>query len=504
MFTVPCNIGNIRIEKAMLDLGASINVMSRSIYNMLNLGPLKETDIIIQLLDRSNAYPDGILEDILVQVDKLVFPADFYVLDMEEDHSANSPPILLGRPFFRTSRTKIDVYSGTLTMEFDGDIIRFNIYDAMKYPNESHSVFVVDVIDSLMHHTFELTDDDALKVALTRGLDREYIQEMRGKFDLSLNFQETIFKLNFLKPVRYEVPYVELPQSHLKLLPSIVHAPKLDLKQLSSHLKYVFLGEGDIFPVIISYKLTAPEEEKLIRVLKDHKEAIGWILADIKGLSPAICMHIILLQEDAKPSREAQRRLNPPMMEVVKKEVLKLLDAGFYRCFIKDFSRISHPLCQLLQKDADFNFDEACKVSFDALKESLTSAPVVQPPNWSLPFEIMCDATLKYLLTKKEAKPRLLRWILLVQEFDLEIRDKKDVENLVADHLSRFVISQTPTSLQDNFPDEHLLAIHKQTPWYADIVNYLVTKTLPKDLSKAQKDKIKSDAKYYVGDEPYL
>ncbi|XP_027082446.1 uncharacterized protein [Coffea arabica] len=150
MFTVPCNIGNIRIEKAMLDLGASINVMPCSIYNMLNLGPLKETGIIIQLIDRSNAYPDGVLEDILVQVDKLVFPADFYVLDMEEDNSANSPPILLGRPFLRTSRTKIDVYSGTLTMEFDGDIIKFNIYDAVKYPNESHSVFVIDVINSLM------------------------------------------------------------------------------------------------------------------------------------------------------------------------------------------------------------------------------------------------------------------------------------------------------------------------------------------------------------------
>ncbi|XP_071918753.1 uncharacterized protein [Coffea arabica] len=89
LLTVSSKIGNIRIEKAMLDLGTSINVMPRSIYNMLNLGPLKETGIIIQLADRSNAYPDGVLEDILVQVDKLVFPADFYVFDMEEDNSAN-------------------------------------------------------------------------------------------------------------------------------------------------------------------------------------------------------------------------------------------------------------------------------------------------------------------------------------------------------------------------------------------------------------------------------
>ena len=80
MFTIPCKIGSVRVEKAMFDLGASINVMSHSIYSSLNVGPLKETSVIIQLVDRSNAYPDRVLEDVLVQVNELVFPADFYVL----------------------------------------------------------------------------------------------------------------------------------------------------------------------------------------------------------------------------------------------------------------------------------------------------------------------------------------------------------------------------------------------------------------------------------------
>ena len=97
----------------MLDLGASINVMPRSVYDSLNLGPLEQTSLVIQLADRSNAYPDGILEDVLVQVNELVFPADFYVLDM--GGGENEPPILLGRPFLKTSRTKIDVHSGQLT-----------------------------------------------------------------------------------------------------------------------------------------------------------------------------------------------------------------------------------------------------------------------------------------------------------------------------------------------------------------------------------------------------
>ena len=81
-------------------------------------------------------------------------------------------------------------------------------------------------------------------------------------------------------------------------------------------------------PVIISNKLSKEQEEKLVVVLKEHKTALGWTIADIKGISPSTCMHRILLEDNAKPSRQPQRRLNPPMMEVVKKEVLKLLQSG--------------------------------------------------------------------------------------------------------------------------------------------------------------------------------
>ncbi|XP_050156239.1 uncharacterized protein LOC126630150 [Malus sylvestris] len=148
-FTIPCVIGNTRFKSAMLDLGASINVMPYSIYVSMNLGELKYDGVIIQLADRSNAYPNGVLEDVLVQVDHLVFPADFYVLEMDESDHASSLPILLGRPFMKTARTKIDVYSGTLSMEFDGEVVNFNLSDSIKYPSEDHSCFSIDIIDSL-------------------------------------------------------------------------------------------------------------------------------------------------------------------------------------------------------------------------------------------------------------------------------------------------------------------------------------------------------------------
>ncbi|KAD4179197.1 hypothetical protein E3N88_27788 [Mikania micrantha] len=112
------------------------------------------------------------------------------------------------------------------------------------------------------------------------------------------------------------------------LKPSIVSPPKVELKELPKHLKYAFLGEDQTLPVIIASHLEKEQEEALLRVLKDHKAAIGWSIADLTGISPSIVMHKIITDADAKPARDTQRRLNPNMREVVKKEVIKWLDAG--------------------------------------------------------------------------------------------------------------------------------------------------------------------------------
>ena len=109
---------------------------------------------------------------------------------------------------------------------------------------------------------------------------------------------------------------------------SVEQPPKMEQKPLPSHLTYAYLGNASTLPVIISVSLTAIEEDKLLRVLRDHKDALGWSLADLKGIRPSICMHRIFLEDGHKPSVEARRRLNPTMNEVVRKEVLKWLDVG--------------------------------------------------------------------------------------------------------------------------------------------------------------------------------
>ena len=149
IFAIPCTIGDLHVESAMLDLGASINVMPYSVFQSLNVGPLEETGVIIQLADKSSVSPRGVLEDVLVQVNQLVFPTDFYVIDLEEKTPSKSSMILLGRPFMHTAHTIIDVHKGKITMEFDGETIHFNIFEGMRYPSNISPLYRVDVIEPI-------------------------------------------------------------------------------------------------------------------------------------------------------------------------------------------------------------------------------------------------------------------------------------------------------------------------------------------------------------------
>jgi hypothetical protein len=132
--TIPCVIGNASFKMALCDLGASISVMPKHVYDSLSLEPFIKTSIVIQLVDHSFVYPLGVIEDVLVKIDSLAIICDFYILDMKRDSSNNNTPILFRRLFLKTANTKIDCGKDTFSMEIGDEKIQFNFHDAMKYP----------------------------------------------------------------------------------------------------------------------------------------------------------------------------------------------------------------------------------------------------------------------------------------------------------------------------------------------------------------------------------
>jgi hypothetical protein len=795
-FTIPCTVGSLDFAKALCDLGASINLMPLSIYKKLGLGDPTPTNMKLVMADRSVKRPVGILCDVLVKVSSFIFPADFVILDCEADSEV---PIILGRPFLATGSVLIDLRANELSFRINDEVVRFDVCKSMKQPKDLSVFSVTDVVvddeDELLAE--EQILDDPLEVLL--------MEEDDDDAEIS---EDDICALSGLGAYRYPPKKLDLdlknrPTPPAK--PSIEEPPTLELKELPSHLKYAFLGSGNTLPVIVAADLGEQQVAALIAILRKYIRAIGWTIADILGIPPGICTHKIQLQEKCTPTIEHQRRLNPPMQEVVKKEIIKWLDAGvvypisdstwvspvqcvpkkggmtvvanakneliplrpvtgwrvcmdyrklnswtlkdhfpmpfmdqmldrlagkgwfcfldgysgynqifiapedqekttftcpygtfafkrmpfglcnapatfqrcmmsifsdmvedtlevfmddfsvvgesfeaclvnlsmalqrcvefnlvlnwekchfmvkegivlghkisekgievdrakievieklpppisvkgvrsflghagFYRRFIKDFSKISSPLCKLLEKDAKFDFNDDCLKAFECLKEKLVEAPIMVTPDWTLPFEVMCDASgvavgavlgqrkeklfhpiyyaskvlneaqrnytvteqellavvyafekfrayllgtkvivhtdhaaLRYLMTKKDAKPRLIRWVLLLQEFDFEVKDRRGCENQVADHLSRLeneYVAQSENQIGDAFPDEEILATTiEDLPWYADFANFVVSNVLPTNLSYHQRRKFMHDVQHYYWDEPYL
>ncbi|CAN6580925.1 unnamed protein product [Malus baccata var. baccata] len=622
-FTIPCVIGNTRFKSAMLDLGASINVMPYSVYASMNLGALKN---------------DG--------VNHLVFPADFYVLEMDESDHAPSLPILLGRPFMKTAQTKIDVAKGEVTMAFGGDMICFKISESIETPNVVRSCCVIDTIEKIgtdhsapntkvhsrtmqdegigvenkdhtatalkvlklaestmgknvylaatsSHHIGKPPNPNPIPIKVPKQIPdggHMYMNHRQHNATINKHHYPLPFKDAMLWRRSHSLPWASMghdcvlrPAARRKRKRYLGGNPCNSTKEAQGITPIPDLRVKDILHEMMQFgAFGAKSELGLKRTCLEHKSVSKCLAIPpnprVFGDSFDSCLHnlsvilkrcvetnlvlnwekchfmvkqgIVLGHIISEKGIEVDKSKIDPVRHLPSptsvREVRSFLGhAGFYRRFIKDFSKIAQPLCRLLQKEVAFEFTKECTESFNQLKELLTTAPIIVPPDWSLPFELMCDAsdyalgavlgqrkdkrphviyyasrTLNnaqlnysttekellavYLLTKKEAKPRLIRWILLLQEFDIEIRDKKGSENVVADHLSRMVHNEELVPILETFPDEQLLSIKVSAPWYADIVNFLVSKRIPSEFTRHQRDKLKHDARFYVWDDPYL
>ncbi|XP_009619539.2 uncharacterized protein [Nicotiana tomentosiformis] len=287
-FTIPCTIGSYAFAKALCDLGANINLIPLAIYTKLGIGKARPTSMLQQLADRT--------------VDKEI-------------------PIILGRPFLATGRALIDYETGELKMRLNNEEIIFNVQQSMRRPSEFANYSLVEAVDVILQEEDETLNVKDLLEACSINLE-EMDGEGLAEWVMALEGQGLWKRGPQFEPLRLEERATPLAK------PSIEEPPQLDLKPLLAHLRYAFLGPNSTLLVIISSGFLAVQVEQLLKVLQECKTAIGWTMADIKGISPAFYMHKILLEEEHKPSREHQRRLNPNMKEVVKKEVIKWLDAG--------------------------------------------------------------------------------------------------------------------------------------------------------------------------------
>ncbi|GJT86754.1 reverse transcriptase domain-containing protein [Tanacetum coccineum] len=632
-FLILCNFPGIDVCHALANLGAGINLIPLSIWKKLSFPELTPTRMTLELADRSITYPKGLAEDVFVKSshqttryssinDKSVNRID--IIDAVYEEYA---PELLG--FSNSSGGNPTPTSEPFTSEFILEEIKAYLKDDSISPEIEHA-----------------------------DCDPE---------------EDICLIKNLLNNDPFQLPSMILKQSEVtEAKSSIEEPPELELKDLPSHLEYAYLEENDKLPVIIAKGLKNNEKDALLKVLKSYKRAIAWKITDIKGINPRFCTHKILMEDNYKLTVQSQRRVNPKIYEVIKKEVLKLLDAGMiypifdspwvslvhcvpkkggitvvaneenelipkrlvtgwrvcidYRklneatrknhfslpfmdqmierlagnefyCFLDGFSgyfqipidpqdqekttftcpygtfayrRMPFGLCNapdtfqrcmmaifhdMIEKTMEVFMDDFLVFgdSFDSclsnlekmlkrcedtnlvlnwekchfmcregimlghkisksgieadlakvdiiaklphpttvkgtLKKKLTEAPILVVPDWNLPFELMCNASdfaivytdhsaLKYLMNKQDAKPRLLRWILLLQEFDITIRDKKGSENLAADHLSRHENPHKDVlenkDINEHFPLETLGVISSgSTPWFADYANF--------------------------------
>nr|GFB85103.1 DNA-directed DNA polymerase [Tanacetum cinerariifolium] len=292
-------------------------LMPLSIWKKLSLPELTPTRMTLELADRSITYPKGVAEDVFIKVGKFYFPTDFVVVDFEANPRV---PLILGRSFLRTGRALINVYGEEITLRVNDESVTFNLNQTMRYSltYDDTSVNRVDVIGIACEEFVQNVLDFQynLKSSSPTLVSDVSVSESDIKKPIVKSSSPTLTPFGekrdilFLEKLLNEDPF-QLPPMDLKLAEEskakyfVEEPPELELKDLPSHL-----------------------EEALINVLKSHKRAITWKIFDIKGIDPRFYTHKILMDDDYKPAVQSQRRVNPKIHDVIKKEVIKLLDAG--------------------------------------------------------------------------------------------------------------------------------------------------------------------------------
>nr|GEV19108.1 reverse transcriptase domain-containing protein [Tanacetum cinerariifolium] len=349
-FLIPCDFTGLDNCLALSDLGASINLMPLSIWKKLRLPTLNNTKMVLELADQTISKPTGVAENVFVKVGKFYFPADFVILDFAADPRV---PLFLGRPILSTAHAFIDVYEGELTLRHDDQSLTLKCGDtpSISYKN-LESLNKVDLIDATCEEYSQevlgFTNDVSNEVSLPiyepivsnssqnltpfSASDFLLLEEANSFIaidnePISSNIDATYYdhkgdililkallnndpkslsnQKDFFPTLHKDLKVIEPKKQSFKE----EEPPEVELKEMSPHLEYVFLGDNEKWPVIITKDLCSNEKTALINVLKSRKKAIAWKLTDIKGIDPEFCSQKILLEEDYSPKVQSQRRM---------------------------------------------------------------------------------------------------------------------------------------------------------------------------------------------------
>ncbi|XP_019226885.1 PREDICTED: uncharacterized protein LOC109208258 [Nicotiana attenuata] len=298
-FTIPCTIAARDFARALCDNGASINLMPLGIYKQAGLGMPRPTSMRLQMADRSIKRPVGIVDGVLEKVGEFHLPADFIILDCAVDKEI---PIILGRPFLATGRALMDSEWNEIKFHVNDEEVTFQESKGMKLPHEYESISVIDVVDEVEDAVEMKMEEQCLGEALETILVNFDGKDMEGYME-SVNALEGYGSYTYA-PAKLSLDLENRATPPAK--PSIIEPPQLELKPIPPHLRYKFLGSNDTLPVIVSSLLNDVQVEQLVEVLKEHRQAIGWTIADIRGIPAGICEHKIQLESETKPSVEHQ------------------------------------------------------------------------------------------------------------------------------------------------------------------------------------------------------
>ncbi|GKC33443.1 reverse transcriptase domain-containing protein [Tanacetum coccineum] len=386
---------------ALADLGANINLIPLFVWKQLSLLELTSTRMTLELADRSVAHPKGVAEDIFVKVGKFYFLTDFVVVDYDVDPQV---PLILGRPFLRTTRALIDVYSEELTLRVDDETITFNVGKTSRYSRNYKTVNQVNVIDVACE---------------------EYAQEVLRFLDSSTSGNPIPSDPIIASSSPSLTPF-EGGDFILEEIETFLRTPE----ELSNLDDNYYDTEGDI---LYLEKLLNEDPSLTLLPMKndDLKLVTEWrVCIDYRKLNDATC-------KDHFPL---------PFMD----QMLERLAGNEYYCFLDGFSVYF-------------------QIPIDPQDQEKTTFTC---PYGTFAYRLYTDhSALKYLLSKQDAKLRLLRWILLLQEFDVIIRDKKGVEDLAADHLSRLENPhQGKISQKDEIPQNAIQVCEIFDVWGIDFV----------------------------------